>query len=65
MTAVRVPDGFDVGGLLRAAAGRGFVLGAGAGRLRETTFRIGHMGDLTVGDVAEMTEAVSLCLGSR
>ncbi|MFQ5915155.1 MAG: pyridoxal-phosphate-dependent aminotransferase family protein [Nitrospinota bacterium] len=62
VTAIKVPDGFDVHGFLCSMRGRGFLLGAGAGKLREETFRIGHMGDLTLGDVADLTEALSDCL---
>jgi len=33
---------------------RGFTLGGGYGGWKETTFRIGHMGDMTLDDVNEM-----------
>ena len=31
--------------------GRGYVIASGYGKLKETTFRIGHMGDHTVGEL--------------
>jgi len=37
---------------------RGFEISAGYGKLRQETFRIGHMGDLTVGDVRELLEVM-------
>ncbi len=37
---------------------RGFTLGGGYGRWKETTFRIGHMGDMTVGDLEAMLEVL-------
>lgn len=37
---------------------RGFEISAGYGKLREETFRIGHMGDLTVQDVKELLEVM-------
>jgi aspartate aminotransferase-like enzyme len=40
--------------LLKAAAARGYAVGSGYGRLKESTFRIGHMGDHTTDGVAAL-----------
>lgn len=48
VTCVRVRPGFETAGFLRALKRRGYALGSGYGRLKEETFRIGHMGDHTL-----------------
>lgn len=48
-----------------AMKARGFTLGGGYGDWKETTFRIGHMGDMTLEDVSEMLDALnSVCTES-
>jgi aspartate aminotransferase-like enzyme len=37
---------------------RGFTLGGGYGQWKETTFRIGHMGDMTLADVNAMLDVL-------
>jgi predicted phosphoserine aminotransferase len=58
VTCVRDPRGGDVGALLKAIARRGFAVGSGYGRLKETTFRIGHMGDHTVDGVRALLAVI-------
>ena len=64
VTAVMLPP--DVSGVTVAAevAKRGFVIGAGYGKLRETTFRIGHMGDHTPDRLALCLDACEEALGA-
>ena len=38
---------------------RGFTLGGGYGQWKDTTFRIGHMGDISVADLSEMLDALA------
>ena len=38
---------------------RGFTLGGGYGQWKDSTFRIGHMGDITVDDVNAMLDALT------
>ncbi|MDB4884439.1 MAG: hypothetical protein JWL95_3205 [Gemmatimonadetes bacterium] len=45
VTSVTIPAAFTASTLVRAVAERGFTIGNGYGKNRETTFRIGHMGD--------------------
>jgi aspartate aminotransferase-like enzyme len=47
VSVVVAPAGVSATAIVRAVADRGFVIGTGYGKLRETTFRIGHMGDHT------------------
>lgn len=47
MTAIRLPGGIAGPDFAAAVERRGFVVGAGYGSLKESTFRIGHMGDHT------------------
>ncbi len=48
VSAIRVPDGITPAALVTAVKERGYVIGGGYGALKETTFRIGHMGDHTL-----------------
>ena len=51
MTAIRVPEGMSGPGVTAAVAERGWLVGGGYGKLKESAFRMGHMGDHTVGEV--------------
>ena len=48
VTCVRLPDGRTGPDVVAALKRRGWTIGAGYGKLRDTTIRIGHMGDHTV-----------------
>jgi aspartate aminotransferase-like enzyme len=45
VTSITIPSTFTASTLVKAVAERGFTIGNGYGKNRETTFRIGHMGD--------------------
>jgi aspartate aminotransferase-like enzyme len=47
VSAITLPARVRGGDVVRAAAARGITVGGGYGRLRDATFRIGHMGDHT------------------
>ena len=47
VTAVALPPSIKGTAVADAVRRRGFTIGAGYGKLRDTTFRIGHMGDHT------------------
>ena len=49
VTTIVLPDGITGPEVVRAVAKRGYVIGGGYGKLKETSFRIGHMGDHTQG----------------
>ena len=48
VTAIVLPDGLAGPDVAKGVAERGWTIGAGYGRLRERTIRIGHMGDHTL-----------------
>lgn len=54
VTAVANTRGMDVDAMARFMAGRGFAMDRGYGKIRGTTFRIAHMGDMQM----EMLEEV-------
>jgi len=54
LTCVRNTRGIDIDELRRALAARGFVIANGYGRLKDETFRIGHMGDLRESELEEL-----------
>lgn len=53
LTPARTPD--ELRGEMKK---RGFTLGGGYGRWKETTFRIGHMGDITQDDLNAMLDVL-------
>ena len=63
VTAVTLPAGLPSAHLTAAVAARGFTIGGGYGEVRETTFRIGHMGDHTVDELAACLATVEEALG--
>lgn len=52
VTCLRLPEGSDGPGVVKAMKERGFVIGGGYGKLKPDTFRIGHMGDHTPDELA-------------
>ena len=63
VTAIVLPPGASGTHLAARMAERGFTIGAGYGKLKETTIRIGHMGDHTVEELdallAELEEILA------
>ena len=58
VTVVQKPDGFAYPKFAKALRKRGFAVADGYGRLRDRTFRIGHMGYVTDDDAASLIEAL-------
>jgi aspartate aminotransferase-like enzyme len=48
VTSITLPSGVSSSAVLRAVASRGFTIGSGYGKNKDTSIRIGHMGDHTV-----------------
>ncbi|MEX0892927.1 MAG: alanine--glyoxylate aminotransferase family protein [Gemmatimonadota bacterium] len=59
VSAIRPPAGWTGPKVVAAAQERGFAVATGYGRLREETFRIGHMGDHTVNGLEALLEALT------
>lgn len=62
VTAVALPDSVRGDEVVAAVAERGFVIGGGYGKLKATTFRIGHMGDHTVDGLSRCLDVVEQAL---
>jgi serine---pyruvate transaminase len=64
VTAIRMPEGFESSALTRALRDRhGITIAGGQGELKETIFRIGHIGWFDEFDIATALSAVELVLG--
>jgi aspartate aminotransferase-like enzyme len=62
VTAVTLPAGVTGDAVVGAVARRGIVIGGGYGKLKATTFRIGHMGDHTPATLARCLDACTEAL---
>lgn len=54
VTAVSLPEGISGPRIVSAMKERGWVIGGGYGKLKDTGIRIGHMGDHTVEELNEL-----------
>ncbi len=63
LTTIRNTLGVDVPALNQALRERGYVISNGYGRLKNVTFRIAHMGELTPGDVASLLANIDDVMG--
>jgi aspartate aminotransferase-like enzyme len=59
VTCVKVPEGWTGPRVSAAVRQRGFVIATGYGKLKESTFRIGHMGDHTLAELEELLGALT------
>lgn len=64
VTTVENTRAVDVGALNRFLLERGMRIAGGYGPIKARTFRIGHMGELTVDDLNELFEAMDTFLSS-
>jgi aspartate aminotransferase-like enzyme len=63
ITGVVPPAGFDIDGLRRRLNSEfGIQVGEGMGQIKNTTFRIGHVGHLTDEELAYFTDCFEVCL---
>ena len=62
VTCVTLPAALKGSAVAAAVAASGFVIGAGYGPLRETTIRIGHMGDHAEAGLRRCLDTVRSCL---
>jgi predicted phosphoserine aminotransferase len=63
LTTVKNNKGISVADLNKELGTRGFTISNGYGSLKEQTFRIAHMGDLTVPEVQELLKNIDEILG--
>lgn len=59
VSCLRPPGGVRAPELVRRLKQRGFTLGGGYGRLKESTFRVGHMGQVQEQDLAALFAAMA------
>jgi len=64
VSAIRLPRSLKPQGFVTEVRRLGYTLGAGYGALRDSTFRIGHMGDHTVDSVRECLDSCDFVLRS-
>jgi aspartate aminotransferase-like enzyme len=65
VTCVAVPEGLSGVEITSRMAGRGYTIASGYGRLKESTFRIGHMGDHTVEELDALLEEMTSVITGR
>jgi len=58
VTSITLPSNHTGPAVTAALKERGFVIGTGYGKLKETAIRIGHMGDHTVAELDALLEAL-------
>jgi aspartate aminotransferase-like enzyme len=58
VTCVRVPEPLDGPSIVSAALERGWVIGGGYGKLKPTSFRVGHMGDHSPESLDELLDVL-------
>ncbi len=61
VSAIRLPADSPADGFTQKVRERGIVVGSGYGKLKSSTFRIGHMGDHTV---ESLEQCLSACAGA-
>jgi predicted phosphoserine aminotransferase len=62
VTCVQLPDELSGVGITRKLAERGYTIASGYGRLKERTFRIGHMGDHTMDELEALLGQIELII---
>jgi aspartate aminotransferase-like enzyme len=65
VTCIRNTRGISVAELNKELGKRNLTLSNGYGKLKEQTFRIAHMGDLTMSDIDELLSAIEDILKLR
>jgi aspartate aminotransferase-like enzyme len=64
VTCLTVPAGHKGSEVNERMKGRGFTISAGYGSLKDSTIRIGHMGDHTVAELDELLQVLAEVLGA-
>lgn len=62
VSCLQPPEGIDAQALVAAVAKKGFTLGSGYGQWKESTFRIGHMGEVHEDDLDPLFAALDEAL---
>ena len=59
VTTVSLPEGTPSGEVVAKVRDEGWVIGAGYGKIKDSTFRIGHMGDHTTDELEGLLEVLT------
>jgi aspartate aminotransferase-like enzyme len=59
VSCLRVPEGLPARIVVQRLKAQGWVIGSGYGPLKDTTIRIGHMGDHTVASITEVLDRIA------
>lgn len=65
VTAITLPAGLSGPAVVREAAECGYTLASGYGRLKESSIRIGHMGDHTLSELEELLSVLRSVIDSQ
>ncbi len=63
VTTLMLPAGRSSGPVVAGLKQRGYTIGAGYGKLKESSIRIGHMGDHTLGELNALLDSLREVLG--
>ncbi len=63
VTCIKNTKNINVAGLNKELGKRGFAISNGYGKLKEQTFRIAHMGDITLDEIQELINNINEILG--
>lgn len=58
VTCITMPGGVNAASVVKEMESRGWVIGDGYGKLKDSTIRIGHMGDHTVAELDALLEVL-------
>lgn len=64
VTAISLPAELTPAMVMQGVADQGYTLGSGYGKLKETTIRVGHMGEHTVSGLSRCLEAIGAVITS-
>lgn len=63
VTAIRTPAGITGPDVTKGVLARGWLVGGGYGKLKETTFRVGHMGEHTLQELTGLLAVLEEVVG--
>jgi aspartate aminotransferase-like enzyme len=65
VSCLKAPEGVDPQAIVAQLRAKGYTLGGGYGDWKPTTFRIGHMGEVRMGDLNALLTEIDGALASR
>ena len=65
VTCITLPAGYNGSEITASLASRGYTISAGYGKLKDSSIRIGHMGDHTVAELDELLGVLEEVMGEK